>query len=275
MVLDPKDAEEIFRLFSALDAYVNSRLKLVDGCTTPEQIRSSNTAALHKIRTALWADPDLLAAFVAKNPSGLTAGELAQVAAWKHAVVGQFYIERCLKHGAILVSMSAPTSVYCVLGLTESLQQVLYRSSDPGFGHLITTTLVPFKGRVVYDGFLAIARVAFGPGLRARYRDIYLRAKERGALIASLPPSAPSPGKVVGKRAKPGASVELAIRAVDALGSGVSDLEKKAFAVLKHAVRLASAAQRGEELEKDSKAVSRAMRRLEDRLDRDKWGGLD
>ena len=272
MVLDRNDAEEIFHLFSALDAYVNSRLKLVDGCRTPAQIRSANNTTLHKIRSALWANLDLLTEFVTDNPSGLTAAELAQVAAWQHAVVGKFYVERSLKQGAILVAATGPTSVYSVLGLTESIEDVLDRGSGVGLARIITTTLVPFKGRIVYDGFVVIAQVSFGPGIRAQYRDAYLRAKERGAVITSLPPSAPSQAKVAGKPAKAGDSVDIVVRAVDALGSGVSDLEKKAFAVLKHAARMALAAQRGEELEKEAKAVSRAMRRLEDRLERDRWG---
>ena len=273
MFLEATDTEEIFRIFSALDAYVNSRLQLVEGCTTPAEIRGSRSATVHKIRSALWAKPDLLAAFLAENPFGLTGGELAQAAAWKHALHGQFYVERSLKAGAILVSTSPPANVYSVLGLSESIQDVLYRASSEGFARLVTTTLLPFKGRIVHDGFLLISHVSFGPGIRAEYRDAYLRAKERGAIVTSLPPGPPRLDTTPKKRAAAGASVEAVIRAVEALGSGGTEYEKHAFAVLKHAARLALAAQRGEELqEKDARAVSRAMGRLVDRMERDKWG---
>lgn len=114
--LEAKDAEALFRLFSSLDAYVNSRLQLVDGCRTPAEVRSANRASLHKIRGALWTNLDLLTAFIADNPFALTASELAQVAAWKDAVVGQFYVERSLKAGTILVTAPGPTSVYLVAG---------------------------------------------------------------------------------------------------------------------------------------------------------------
>lgn len=57
--LEAKDAEALFRLFSSLDAYVNSRLQLVDGCRTPAEVRSANRASLHKIREALWTNLDL------------------------------------------------------------------------------------------------------------------------------------------------------------------------------------------------------------------------
>ena len=269
--IEAKDAEALFRLFSSLDAYVNSRLQLVNGCRTPAEIRSSDRASLHKIRGALWTNLDLLTTFIADNPFGLTASELAQVAAWKDAVVGQFYVERSLKAGTILVSASGPASVYSVAGITESIPEVLYRSCGEGQARLLTTTLVPFKGRIVYDGFLVITQASFGPGIGARYRDAYLRAKEQGAIIVSLPARPPNPDAATGKRAS-GASVELVTRAVEALGPGGSNLEQRAFAVLKRAASLALAAQRGEALEKDAKAVSRAMRRLEDKLERDKWG---
>jgi hypothetical protein len=265
--------EEIFRIFSALDAYVNSRLQLVDGCTTPAQMRGSRSATVHKIRSALWAKPDLLAAFLAENPFGLTDGELAEAAAWKHAVHGQFYVERSLKAGEILVSIAPPANVYSVLGLSESIRDVLYRASPDGFARLVTTTLVPFKGRIVHDGLLVISAVSFGPGIRAGYRDAYLRAKERGTIITSLPPGPPRPDAIPKRRAAAGASVEAVVHAVEALGSGGNEYEKHAFAVLKYAARLALAAQRREELqEKDARAVSRAMGRLVDKMERDKWG---
>jgi len=167
--------------------------------------------------------------------------------------------------------MSEPTNVYLVAGITESIQEVLFRSCGEGQARLVATTLVPFEGRIVHDGFLLTTQVSFGPGIRARYRDAYLRAKERGAIIASLPARPPSPEAATGKRAS-GASVEWVIRAVEALGPGGNHLEQRAFAVLKRAASLVLAAQRGEGLERETKAVSRALRQLEDKLKRDKWG---
>jgi len=68
--LEGKDAEAFFRLFSSLDAYVNSRLQLVDGCRTPAEVRSSNRASLHKVREALWTNLDLLTRFIALPEGG-------------------------------------------------------------------------------------------------------------------------------------------------------------------------------------------------------------
>ena len=258
--------EEFLARLSALDAWVNSRLKLVRGCRTPGEALRAENSALHAIRTALWANPDLIAEFIADNAFGLTADELAQVAAWKHAVVGQFYVERSLKAGAILVSTSGPMTVYSALGVSRPIEDVLYQHSGVGQARLITTTLVPFKGRITYDGFMVIAQVSFGPGVRDQYRDAYQRAKERGAIITTLPAGPPTL-LPTSRRAGQGASVELVIQAVDALVAG-NDLEKIAFAVLKKAALLALSARRGEVLEKNAKAVTRSLRRLEGRMER-------
>ena len=56
----------------------------------PEQFMSVPPEMRAKLRAAVYAQPELFDQFVQENPSQLSAGELAIVARWKHAVIGDF-----------------------------------------------------------------------------------------------------------------------------------------------------------------------------------------
>jgi hypothetical protein len=54
---------------------------------------------------------------------------------------------------------------------------------------MVDTVLLPFRGRIVYDGHLAGPgmRLHFGGGIRRMLEDAYRQAKARSGIITSLP----------------------------------------------------------------------------------------
>ena len=64
------------------------------------------------------------------------------------------------------------------------------------------TVLLPFKGRIVYDGLLTSYNVSFGPGVRRDLNEDFKTAKDRHGIVTSLPMTAtPTPAKA--PKAKP------------------------------------------------------------------------
>jgi hypothetical protein len=57
---------------------------------------------------------------------------------------------------------------------------------------MIKTTLLPFKGRIVYDGIIMGYNVSFGPGIKRSLNEGYKEAKAGTGIITTLPPPAVS-----------------------------------------------------------------------------------
>ena len=187
MHLDPDDFRLISRLYPGLLCFVNRRL----GITTTRFIKPRHFGRLPtderiKVRDALLEHMDLIDAFVAENPFGFTDDELEIVRSWKDLVGGEFYVYRCLKNYTVFLTAGEPVIAYGVLALVDRFDDLI----RPGLPHLCKAVLLPFQGRIVYDGLLAGYNITFGSGVRRRLKESYDRAKERQGIITSLPPPA-------------------------------------------------------------------------------------
>lgn len=68
------------------------------------------------------------------------------ISEWKKAVTDGFIVERHLKKGSILISTQ--NEVYQVCGITLSFEEI----SNMPLPVLLKTTLISFKGVIIYDG---------------------------------------------------------------------------------------------------------------------------
>jgi hypothetical protein len=183
---------------------------------------------------------ELLDEFVGENPFSLSRAQLSDAQLFRHSVVGRFYVERCLKNHAIFLWNG---KVYAVGGLTERIDDVLYRAAGIKQGLLLDATLMPFRGRIVWDGIVSLYNVSFGPGTRRQFKDDYVRAKDRGDIISSLDPSAVKPAqRDVGKDWRP--IVDSIVAATDKLGKTNTSLQAASFRLLKVSALMAQAATR-------------------------------
>lgn len=87
----------------------------------------------------------------------------------------------------MLIAQGEPARVYGVLGLVSPLEEVVHMPVPA----LVRMTLLPFEGKITYDGLLAPYNVYFGGGIRSNLNDIYRSAGERGAIITALEPATP------------------------------------------------------------------------------------
>ena len=100
-----------------------------------------------------------------------------------HDKVCPFYIERFLKRYTIFIK---DAEVYGVLGLREDFEEVVPRSRLPLY---VETALVPFKGKIVYDGLFQAYNIYFGGRTKRNLRESYMRAKQNNRIIESLEPA--------------------------------------------------------------------------------------
>ncbi len=197
-----------YKLFAALLGYVNRKLGiLLVQFSDSSEYTSLPPQARGKVRDALYEHRGLIDQFIADNPAGLPPEELEIVGGWKNALVGRFYILRYLKkHTIFLSATDKPYKAYGVLALADPIEEVVGRNLPV----LANTVLLPFKGQIIYDGFIAPYSVTFGGGARRNLNEDYNEAKQTFGIVSSLPegsqppqrpkqPRKPSPSKATNR----------------------------------------------------------------------------
>lgn len=184
MRLSIEDGRSFYKLYPALLFYTNQKLKVVDEMATGiEQYLALPGESRLKVRNALHAHQELIDGFVRENPANLAPDELAIVSQWKNAVVGSFFIFRYLKQYTVFLDDRSPPIAYGVIAVADPIEDLLGQNLPI----LTQAVLLPFKGKIIYDGLLSSYRVSFGPGVRRRLSETYKRAKEVNGIITSLP----------------------------------------------------------------------------------------
>jgi hypothetical protein len=187
MQLPPDQVERFYAIWKPLLLFVNRRLRLVPKMLAPDFKGPWDLEKVRKLRDALWADDALRTAFIAENPAGLSAADLAIVDSWSNRVEGKFFVLRHLKKYSIFLSEKDQT-VYGVLGLASSLKEVL-----PFVPIYTEAVLLPFEGPIIYDSLVVPYNISFGKGYRDSFERTYKDAQERGAIVTSLlPPATPA-----------------------------------------------------------------------------------
>ena len=178
--------------------FVNRRLRVIpDDPTTPDEF---SNLALEKrliVRDALVENIGPIDAFVAENTFHFSESELDTLHAWRHQLRGKFYIFRDLAKYTVFLSATKPVSAYGVLALSQPFEEL----TGP-LPIMVDAVLLPYKGRIVYDGLLSRYSISFGPGLRRSLNECFKEAKARQGIVTSLPPSDNPPTRKTPK-AKP------------------------------------------------------------------------
>ncbi len=191
MNLSVEEAKLFYDLYAALLAFVNRKLAVSpEQFTNAEEYSVTSPEARVAIRDALFAQRELIDEFVRDNPANVKAEDLDIVRSWKHAQVGSFYVFRYLKNFTVfLTSSAAQPKAYGVLGLVDSFEDLV----GPHLPRMITAVLLPFQGRITYDGLLTGYNITFGGGIKRRLNEEYKDAKATFGIITSLgaePPAA-------------------------------------------------------------------------------------
>lgn len=186
MLLERSEAQLFFKLHRALMFFVNEQLHVL-----PNEIRSPNDfgnqplAAQQQVRKALLDEVDLIGSFADQNPQAFSAEELEIVLSWKHLVAGRFFIFRELKRYTVFLSSEEDAIAYGVTALTQPFVDIV----KVNLPILTETVLLPFMGKIIYDGLLSGPglSLSFGPGVRRSLDESYQQAKDRYGIVTTLP----------------------------------------------------------------------------------------
>ena len=272
MKLTTQEADLFFKLMLSLQHFVNQRLGIIPGVATLEEYQSLPFGEKLKVRKALYDHPELIDEYVKENPQRYSSDELEIVKGWKRFKRGAFFIERLLKRYAVFIG---DDNVYGVFALKDALEDVV-----PFIPFYVQAVLLPFKGKIVYDGLLEGHNMYLGKGIRYDLKETYMAAKQQGRIIVSFDAQDQKKKPPARKKDWKPLLDEIAQKAKKLRSSrGEPAVHSPAFSLIKASIEFARAAidnpDDTDELWKAYDRVERAMRRAETVLYRSEYFSPD
>ncbi len=123
----------------------------------------------------------MLDAFLSENPARLSPEELRVVEGWKNHRKGEFYLVEHRRAHSLFYDPKAGR-VFGVVALKDPFEELV--PLDPPV--LLRALLLPFDGRITYDGILNYFPIHFGGGMRGSFRAEAGNAVRKWGVITSL-----------------------------------------------------------------------------------------
>jgi hypothetical protein len=184
MQLDREECARFYKLNFSLLAYVGRKRNIGQPTGTSLDFAGLPLAKKTEIRDSLYQHIDLVDSFARENPFNFDRDDLQIVSGWRHFVKGRFVVMKYLRKYAAFLSTDKPAKVYGVLALTDPFEEML----GP-LPFMIETVLLPFEGKIIYDGLMTRYSLSFGPGMRRELNEAYDKARSAYGVITSLPAS--------------------------------------------------------------------------------------
>jgi hypothetical protein len=185
MQIPEKEGRLFYDLFVKLLLLTNDRLDIVPGLATFDEFMGMPVADRIRVRDALYEHPEFFDEFLKDGDLSASEDAAELVAGWRdHRLTGSFYVFRHLKKHTVFLSTEDPTRAFGVLWLADPPELMV-----PYPPVMLDATLLPFRNRVIYDGYLRGPGVSlhFGGGMRRALNNSYREAKARFGIITSLP----------------------------------------------------------------------------------------
>lgn len=182
------EAEHFYKLQRSLFLYANSKINLVQNLTH-ESLRQLDLNKVFELRSYIFNEADttsFINEFINENPEALTEQDLSIINSWKYFINDSFLAYKEMKDYHIFLHESDDdTKVYAVKSLVSDISEIL----DMDLPVFTEAILLPFKGAIIYDGFLLQSsyNLYFGSGIRAGFKEAFEQAKIDYGIITSLP----------------------------------------------------------------------------------------
>jgi hypothetical protein len=181
MNLPDADRKLFLKLYHPLLIYVNKKYKILKNLNHPKDLSGKDLEDIEKLKEKLYSQPDLIDSYIRENPEGFSAEEQEIISSWRHFVKGRFYIVRFLKDHVVFMDEGHPPKAYGVQGLAMQWELI------GNLPRIVQATLLPFKGKIIFDGSFSCYNLFFGSGMKSSINDSFRQAKASYGIITSLP----------------------------------------------------------------------------------------
>jgi len=181
MILTEEEVRQFFRIESLVYFYANELNNLVDGFNSADDFIIINHRYKIIIRAKIYQDKKwIFDEFVKKHKDVLSQEDIEIALSWKEQIYGKFFIVKQLKNYAKFFYVKGERA-YAVHGLSDSFDDITHLPC------ITETVLLPFKGKIIYDGLLQTQNISFGGGIRKSMQDNLSIVEAKYGLIKSLP----------------------------------------------------------------------------------------
>jgi hypothetical protein len=272
MKLTTEEADLFFELTWSLHFFVSRELKIFPKIKNRKEYSELPQEDKLVLRAKIYEQPELIDKYIASNPDRFNDDYLSIVKQWKNFLKGDFYIARYLKNHAIFISGD---NVYGVLGLYDSLDNLFPANYLPRY---VKTVLLPFQGRIVYDGLMNVYKVSFGGSIKRSLSEAYMKAKQNNKIITTLEKTRAKSDRKAFVEVEQENIWTDEIEQLKSLskklkgGDGQPAINSPVFSLVKASIALADKALLDasdiDALTKELQKVERAVRKVENTLDR-------
>ena len=178
MMLSPYDARRCLSLLEKLDLFTAENSNIFK--RGERIVVDDMSEIILKAREHWQNNPEFIEKFIASNKS-LKDNQIEALKSWKNRKRSQFMIVKYCPRYAVLASIE-DEKYYGVLALSDSFHTLL--PMDPPV--VIETSLLPYKGQIVWDGLVAISGVQFGENMENDFIEECEEKQESGEIILQL-----------------------------------------------------------------------------------------
>jgi len=182
MKLPEAEIKLFYKLYHPLLLYAARKTGQVKNVALAGEIKQIPLKKLNEVRAALYGQSGLFDDFTAENPLKFSAAELETVRLWKNFIKDKFYVVRYQRDHAVFLAGDSPAKAYGVRCLYSSFAE-MFGSDLP---ILLETVLLPFQGKIIYDGLAAPFNIHFGGGVRQGIEESFKKARAAHGVIMSF-----------------------------------------------------------------------------------------
>ena len=181
--LSAENARRFYEIMMPLESWVNRKYQVFPELGDTFTEKDINISQVRELMNTLWSHSDAIGDYITECGQGLSDADREIVSGWKRFIHGRFLIERYLKAGAVFIPVEGKGRVYLVSGITNGIEENIPKNALPV---MVETTLIPFMGRIIYDGLLIPFSVMFGGGIKRSLKESYLEAKREERIVTKL-----------------------------------------------------------------------------------------
>jgi len=179
--LEKSDIRLFFKLYLGLIHGVNEIKKVIPSHEKQvygKPIDFNNLIA--PVREKMWQNPDWITEYLEANSSEFSDEEARILQSWKDNFVSNRFI--AVKHYKNCTILLGDEKLYAVRGISNSLQET-YPVSPP---YYLSTVLIPFKGRIIYDSIFYPYQIRFGGNMKASLNQEFKEIVAKHGIIETL-----------------------------------------------------------------------------------------
>jgi hypothetical protein len=180
MTLTEKDYKEFLLTHLDLLFYVGRQLNIIPSNTTIEKFVKLDLNTKFECREALLSNEKLLDDYLSLNFDRLTTDQIKTLTGFKKKIKSDFVIFKCLTNNAIFID-TRDNKFYAVKALGDPFDNFF-----GDFPVLVSTTLLPYNERIIYDGFIQSAGVYCGKEMTRTMNTDYQLAKKRKEILTTI-----------------------------------------------------------------------------------------